>query len=851
MELSDALICALLQELPLPFAILSSEGKFLKMNHSYATLFGYEEAQLVARCLGDTVQGYTTMPQHNFPENWIARHATGREFMVHFKHSLIQFEGQAYHLLLVKDITEAKKYEQLFQSVARSLQVGGWELDLLTGENTWTEEVYNIYEVAHNFDVNVENGLHFYHPESQPLLQEALQKAIEQAQPFDLELRFISAKGTEKWVRSTCEPILLNEKVVKLVGSFQDISVEHKRLNALGELLAQEQHLNEELSIREEHLAAMQGELEESYEQLSLREERLRALIENGFEGVAILDALARVQYLSPSVLHIIGKSLEEIRAVYGFKAIHPKDFELVQETFLKIIQEPQQKHHLVVRFLSPKGAYIWVELIAQNFLDNKAINGIVVNWRDITERKLQEEQLQKSEALYRGLVEQSKDMILQVSIDQQVLFISPACKSMLGYSPEEFYENQALTQKILHPDSAQNFVYIWQFYQEQGFFPEENVELQWIHKNGATVTVQHSFKNLYDKNGKVIAFQAIGRDVSRLRQEEKRRKEAELHLLQAADRLNLAAQSVQLGVWDWDFAQEKLFWNDKMYELFGFDQKENANILQQSKEAIHPEDRLLVETEMQSRLSQQAPVDLVFRIIRADNGKVRYMQTSARLINNPLQQPVKVIGTMLDITERVEQAQEILRQKNLLQKLFDNLPVMVALFDAKGRFVLINKEWERLLGWTVEETLRKGGSLLREFYPDEAVFQEVLQFMQEAPPIWKDFRTCTKDGQTLDTSWTNLKLDDGYSISIGQDISQRKHSEREREALIKRLREFAFLTSHNLRRPLANILGLIELFGTYEEYNIPEEIQVIINSLLISARELDTVIWTMNLSLE
>ncbi len=175
----------------------------------------------------------------------------------------------------------------------------------------------------------------------------------------------------------------------------------------------------------------------------------------------------------------------------------------------------------------------------------------------------------------------------------------------------------------------------------------------------------------------------------------------------------------------------------------------------------------------------------------------------------------------------------------------------MVAMFDKKGRFILVNKEWERLLGWTVEETLRKGGSLLRDFYPDEAVFQEVLRFMQEAPPAWKDFTTHTKTGQTLDTSWTNLKLEDGYSIGIGQDISQRKTSEREREALIKRLREFAFLTSHNLRRPLANILGLIELFGTYEEYDIPEEIQVIINNLLISARELDTVIWTMNQSLE
>ncbi len=646
MELSDALICTLLQELPLPFAILNAKGCFLKMNHSYAKLFGYEEAQLVGRCLGDTVQGYTTMPQQDFPENWIARHAAGEEFMVHFKQRLIQFEGQAYHLLLVKDTTEAKKYEQLFQSVARSLQVGGWELDLLTGENTWTEEIYRIYEVDKTFNVNVENGLHFYHAESQPALQEALQKAIEQAIPFDLKLRFISAKGTEKWVRSTCEPVLLNGKVVQLVGSFQDISEEHKRLNALGELLTQEQYLNEELSIREEHLAAIQEELEESYEQLSLREERLRALIENGFEGIATLDALAHITYLSPSVLNIIGKSLEEIRQAYGFQVIHPKDFEMVQETFLKVLDDPFQKHHLIVRFLNQEQNYIWIELIAQNFLDNKAINGIVVNWRDITERKLQEEQLQKSEALYRGLVEQSRDMIVQVNTQGQVLFISPACRAILGYSPEEFYENPALVQQILHPDSHSTFGAVWQFYEEQGFFAEENIEIQWLHKSGATVTVQHSFKNIYDKSGKVAAFQAIGRDVSRLRQEEQRRKEAELHLLQAADRLNLAAQSVQLGVWDWDFAQQKLFWNDKMYEIFGFEQNENLNIMEQSMQAIHPEDLLLVEKEMQGRLGQQMPVDVVFRIIRADNQQTRYIQASARMITNPLQERVKVIGT-------------------------------------------------------------------------------------------------------------------------------------------------------------------------------------------------------------
>ncbi len=129
------------------------------------------------------------------------------------------------------DITSIKKTEedlhrttQLLKETGRIAKIGGWEFDAKTKEETWTDEVAKIHDLDPNEPTNVEKGLSFYKPGSKEKIEKAIDEAIKNGKSFDLELELISAKGKHKWVRSIGNPIKEKNKIVKIAGSFQDIT---------------------------------------------------------------------------------------------------------------------------------------------------------------------------------------------------------------------------------------------------------------------------------------------------------------------------------------------------------------------------------------------------------------------------------------------------------------------------------------------------------------------------------------------------------------------------------------------------------------------------------------------------
>jgi len=140
------------------------------------------------------------------------------------------------------------------------------------------------------------------------------------------------------------------------------------------------------------------------------------------------------------------------------------------------------------------------------------------------------------------------------------------------------------------------------------------------------------------------------------------------------------------------------------------------------------------------------------------------------------------------------------------LEILVNNIPIMLVMISPEGEIVWINRTFENFLGWNLVEI--KQFDIFAYCYPDPSIRQEVLDSINNCDSTWRIFKTRIKDGRFIDTSWNNLKLDNGYRIAIGQDISQQIAIER----ALQQSESLYLLIANNIR----DLVCLHELNGDY-----------------------------------
>jgi PAS domain S-box-containing protein len=164
--------------------------------------------------------------------------------------------------------------------------------------------------------------------------------------------------------------------------------------------------LHEAKELLEARVAERTRELEQANETLRQSERRFRALIENGSDSIALIDADNRILYLSPAVTHVEGYRPEELIGRSGLEHTHPDDHAVLAKTVEQLLANPGKPIPVIWRRRHKDGHWIWLEGVATNLLGDPSVGAIVTNYRDITERLAHDarlrEQLQRMALLSR-----------------------------------------------------------------------------------------------------------------------------------------------------------------------------------------------------------------------------------------------------------------------------------------------------------------------------------------------------------------------------------------------------------------------------------------------------------------
>jgi len=221
---------------------------FLSVNDAAVAQYGFSREEFLAMTTRDMrspedipallahLQETKTAPS----ATRISRHRRkdGSEIIVEIQARTVEAGSRPARLVLAHDVTEAYNMRQalartteLLERVSELAKVGGWELDVPTGEISWSRETFRIHELDPGVAPGVAGVLELYAPEARPIISAAVQAAIDNGTPFDLELPHFTAKGRPSWVRAQAVAIMENGKAIKVLGAFHDIT-ERKRAEA-------------------------------------------------------------------------------------------------------------------------------------------------------------------------------------------------------------------------------------------------------------------------------------------------------------------------------------------------------------------------------------------------------------------------------------------------------------------------------------------------------------------------------------------------------------------------------------------------------------------------------------------
>jgi two-component system, cell cycle sensor histidine kinase and response regulator CckA len=537
---------------------------------------------------------------------------------------------------------------ELLREASAMARVGGWSHDPATGRGMWTAEVAHIYEIDAGLPATTELGLSFFHGEHRDKIVAALRDAVDRAQPFDVEVEMVSAKGNRKWVRSLGRPVVKEGNVVQLRGTIQDITAQRMSL------------------------LARRGS-----------EARFRLIFEQAAVGICEVDVESR-RFLraNQKFCEIVGYPQEEVVGRRSTDFSHPEDLQSDEAMYATLASGVEVRAWREKRYVRKDGAEVWARTTASRSAFEGEDPFFVVVVEDISDRWLAREQLRRSEQRLAAIFDVTlSGTLITRERDGVILDANESFVRQLGWTRSELL-GRTVDALGLFEDPADR-EHVLEELRAHSILPPMHARIRQRSAAVGEFLLTGVLSELGDERCVITSWH----DITELRR-------SDAALAQAEQRHRFALGAADLATWWMDFADNHIVVDERGRQQFGLDSTSLSGTDVSSR--IHPEDVAVLRAELaRSRMpGEKGKVTMSFRISLPD-GETRWIMAHLQVhfdVTGAERRPLWLIATTRDITREKRAEQELRASEERYRSLVDNLDDVIFSMDLRGRIIFANR---------------------------------------------------------------------------------------------------------------------------------------------------------------
>lgn len=318
--------------------------------------------------------------------------------------------------------------------------------------------------------------------------------------------------------------------------------------------------------------------------------------------------------------------------------------------------------------------------------------------------------------------------------------------------------------------------------------------------------------------------------------------KDTNQKIKESNDKYDIVAKATSDTIWDWKIQEDSFNWNQGINNIFGYTENQIGDNSNWWFDKIHPEDSIKMSIKLYSFLEQKTEKwQDEYRFKCADN-TYKYVLDKGFLLKDENGKAARMIGAIQDITKQKEEEQRLKLLETVITQSKDSIIITEAL-STEGtipRIIYSNPAFSVMSGYHFNEIIGKSPSIFIGPNSDIKEYKKLIKAINDKKECQIETISYTKKNQQYLVRFSmipvfNSENELSHWISIQRDISKEKKQEKEKEKLIieliqknKDLKQFSYITSHNLRAPLSNLTGLLNLIEDIPIENL--ELKEILN---------------------